>query len=177
MLPNVPHTDTLPASRELKEAMLNHLVSQLQALAKRVTELNEFIELDHILLHSMKKDVKEMKDILEVDGRMKVMDARKGLAKKSLKGTLELEAVAGEERLYHHAGSAMLEMLERLDALKRCKKAMEKSVIWLRDELKRVEDAMGLQPKISTDMDDESGKKWDRKTQVTPGLLSSFWKA
>ena len=71
----------------------------------------------------------------------------------------------------------MLEMLERLDALKRCKKAMEKSVIWLRDELKRVEDAMGLQPKISTDMDDESGKKWDRKTQVTPGLLSSFWKA
>ena len=93
MLPNVPHTDTLPASRELKEAMLNHLVSQLQALAKRVTELNEFIELDHILLHSMKKDVKEMKDILEVDGRMKVMDARKGLAKKSLKGTLELEGM------------------------------------------------------------------------------------
>ena len=56
MRPPLPNTDPLPADPGALEGLLNHHASQLKKLADRVESVNEWIEMDGIVLERLLSD-------------------------------------------------------------------------------------------------------------------------
>lgn len=56
--PPLPNTDPLPTDPGAREGLLNHHASQLKKLADRVESVNEWIEMDGIVLERLLSDVR-----------------------------------------------------------------------------------------------------------------------
>ena len=56
--PPLPHTNPLPTDRGALEGLLNHHASQLQKLADQVESVNEWIEMNGIVLEKLLSDVR-----------------------------------------------------------------------------------------------------------------------
>lgn len=56
MRPPIPNTDPLPTDLGALEGLLNHHASQLKKLADRVESVNEWIEMDGIVLARLLSD-------------------------------------------------------------------------------------------------------------------------
>ena len=140
--------DFISSSPELLEGRLNHLASQLQIAAKRIEILNEFKDMEAIVLARLIRDEKSRRAEAEAE----VMKRDSG--KWNQEGDMGVSE--GKENVEVEPTSEILVERELLVAMKRCKKGMERSVIWQRDEFRRVEKALG-RPKEKR-MSDGSGE-------------------
>lgn len=123
----VPNTDELPTAFGALEGIYNDLTSQLQKLAGRVDTVNEWIDLDRIVL-----------------ARFRSYDlAAKGHEVKSIDDLHRDHYPDGNNIAW---SCRVLEMTERIEGMRRWRKELERSVCWLRAEYWRVETAMGRKP-------------------------------
>ena len=154
------HTDPLPASPEALEGRLNHLASELQIMATRVDKINEFIDMETIVLSRLAKDEKEAakkradEQRARDEQQLRNMKTRRAkiweeperkylVPKKSAGSMASLITDEGNGGVGPHVTMEMRNKQELIKEMKRLKKAMEKSVVWQRDEYWRVETAMG----------------------------------
>ncbi|KAL8719768.1 MAG: hypothetical protein Q9225_003256 [Loekoesia sp. 1 TL-2023] len=179
----LPNDDTLPSSFAALEGHLNHHASQLQQLADRVESINEWIELDNIVLARLIRDEEKRVEDLIAAERNNANDAttneRKGvhfalgptpstttsttplvppadkIGKRSASmgdvprspslGSRKSDLERKEEAVESHSG--IREVRDRIRAMKRWRKELEKAVFWQREEYWRVESKMGKQKK------------------------------
>ncbi|MCJ1462057.1 hypothetical protein MMC07_000657 [Pseudocyphellaria aurata] len=140
-LATMPHTDELPTSITALEGMLNHHASQLQQLADRVEAVNEWIDLDEIVVARMSAEKDKSGGRQRKDGREKVsrMEGKiKGQKVVSFSGKHEKSEENGPG-----ISCGVLEARKRILAMRQWRKELEHSVCWQREEYWRIEHAMG----------------------------------
>lgn len=120
------------------EGRLNHHTSQLQQLADRVERINEWIEMDEIVLRRLAKDaeVAAEEEKKHKGERVTVATGASGVPQ------LAFTAPGGRKEEVP-ASEAVVEVRERVKGMKRWRKELERAVVWQREEHWRVEKTMG----------------------------------
>ena len=116
--------EPLPTSPTALEGLLNQHASQLQKLADRVDSINESIDLDNIVLHRHKREQLAPKGDANGNGT--------GMIKSKIHEVMVMGPSPG-----------IMELERRLRAARTYKKELERSVLFHRNEYRRVESAMG----------------------------------
>jgi len=120
------------------EGRLNHHTSQLQQLADRVERINEWIEMDEIVLRRLAKDAE-----LAAEEEKKHEGERVTVETKA-SGVPQLAFTApGGGKEEAPDSNAVVEVRERVKGMKKWRKELERAVVWQREEHWRVEKAMG----------------------------------
>lgn len=164
----MPHTDDLPTSITALEGMLNHHASQLQQLADRVEAVNEWIDLDEIVVARMSAEEDKSAARKRKDGRENA-----SRTEGKFKGQRVVSFSGKHEKCEENGpgiSCAVQEARKRILAMRQWRKELERSVCWQREEYWRIEHAMGR--KGSENMGGEEGggagamagtvgRKWD----------------
>ena len=147
--PSLPQPTKLPPTHPALEGHLNHHASQLQRLADRAEMINEWIDMDGIVLARLKREVERT---ITTDGAVGSSDkeregqegkeGREGKEQGGKEGKEEEERKKKKKKMVEtHNG--IREIQERIAGMRRWRKEVERAVVWQREEGWRVEKAMG----------------------------------
>ncbi|KAG6986684.1 ATP-dependent rRNA helicase spb4 [Physcia stellaris] len=117
----IPNIDPLPEDRESLTGLLNHTTSQLQKLADRAERINEWLDMDLIVLQRLTIDAKNL--------------ALTSLPPPTLPLPLSPATAPITDKI--------LELNNRVAAMQTWRKDLERAVFWQREEYRRIEKAMG----------------------------------
>ncbi|MCJ1261177.1 hypothetical protein MMC22_001041 [Lobaria immixta] len=161
------HTDELPTSVTALEGLLNHHASQLQQLADRVEAVNEWIDLDEIVLARMRADEDKS---MEEKGRE---ERRHGSRMNGKFKVQRAVSFAGKHEKNDEYGRGIScgvqEAKERIQSMRQWRKDLERSVCWQREEYWRVEHAMGKKESETMEGGEAGG------AEVTEGTVGRKW--
>ncbi|KAI4220754.1 MAG: hypothetical protein L6R36_007387 [Xanthoria steineri] len=147
-IPLPPNTDPLPTTHPALEGHLNHHASQLQILADRAEMINEWIDMDGIVLARLKREVERAavavesgleSDCTEGKGEEGIKGKEGGKVGQEDKGERERE----KKKKMVDAHNGIAEIWERIAGMRRWRKEVERAVVWQREEGWRVEEKMG----------------------------------
>lgn len=161
----IPNTDQLPTSLAALEGLLNHYISQLQKLADRVEAVNEWIDLDKIVLARIAADdAAGLEKAAVEDGAASGPEGESVGKNQNLLSSPRTSTVPWKNNRYSSDGNgeAMIcrvrEATERIRGMKRWRKELERSVYWQREEYWRVEKAMGRRRSESVERGESVGR-------------------